>query len=60
MCQSTRPKGPNDYGERYQAIVLIQGLSGVSWRVRTGWIVLSGEDVARFVTAVPERFGRLQ
>jgi len=49
---------PNDYGERYQATVLIEGASGVIWRVRTGWIVLNGEDAARFVTAVPERFGR--
>lgn len=54
------PKEPNDYGERYQATVLIEGPSGVAWRVRTGWIVLTGEDVARFITAVPERFGRQQ
>lgn len=51
---------PNDYGERYQATVLIQGLSGVAWRVKTVWIVLTGEDIARFVTAIPERFGRQQ
>lgn len=52
--------GQNDYGERYQAIILITGRSGVSWQIRTGWIVLFDEDIARFVTAVPQRFGRQQ
>lgn len=54
------PRGANNYGEKYQTTVLIEGPSGVAWRIRTGWIVLTGEDVARFVTAVPERFGRQQ
>lgn len=52
------PKEPNDYGDRYQATVVIVGKSGVAWRIKTAWIVLTGEDIARFVTAVPERFGR--
>ena len=52
--------GQNDYGERYQAIILITGLSGISWQIRTGWIVIFGENIARFVTAVPQRFGRQQ
>ncbi|MEG4344878.1 hypothetical protein QUB70_16505 [Microcoleus sp. A003_D6] len=52
--------GENDYGERYQAIILIRGLSGISWQIRTGWIVLFDENIARFVTAVPQRFGRQQ
>ncbi|PSB24182.1 hypothetical protein C7B69_13755 [filamentous cyanobacterium Phorm 46] len=55
-----RSVGQNDYGERYQAIILITRPSGVSWQIRTGWIVLFGEDIARFVTAVPQRFGRQQ
>lgn len=50
--------GQDDHGYRFQAVVLITGRSGVAWQVRTGWIVRYGEDVARFVTAVPERFGR--
>lgn len=57
---SLEPKEPNDYGEKYQVTVLIEGPSSVAWRIRTGWIVLTGENVARFVTAVPERFGRQQ
>ncbi|MFM9267839.1 hypothetical protein [Tychonema sp. BBK16] len=32
----------------------------ISWQIRTGWIVLFGEDIARFVTAFPQRFGRQQ
>lgn len=55
-----QPAGQNDYGERYQAIILVIGRSGVSWQIRTGWIVLFGEDIARFVTAFPQRFGRQQ
>lgn len=53
-------QGQNAYGDRYQAVILITGPSGVAWLIRTGWIVLIGEDIARFVTAVPERFGRQQ
>ena len=43
------------YGERYQAISYIQGKTGVSWWVKTGWIVRSSETVARFVTAIPTK-----
>jgi hypothetical protein len=45
----------DQYGERYQAVTLIQGMADKSWWVKTGWIVRSGETAARFVTAVPER-----
>ncbi|OKH37077.1 hypothetical protein NIES2119_14755 [[Phormidium ambiguum] IAM M-71] len=55
-----QPVGQNNYGDRYQAVILITGRSGVCWQIRTGWIVLFEEDIARFVTAVPERFGRQQ
>lgn len=55
-----QPVGQNDYGQRYEAIILVTGRSGVSWQIRTGWIVLFGEDMARFVTAFPQRFGRQQ
>ena len=46
--------------DRYQAVILITGSSGVSWQIRTGWIVLFDSDIARFVTAFSERFGRQQ
>jgi hypothetical protein len=55
-----KPREATNYGEKYQATVLIEGASSVAWRIKTVWIVLTGEDVARFVTAVPERFGRQQ
>ncbi|NJM59035.1 MAG: hypothetical protein HC849_00630 [Oscillatoriales cyanobacterium RU_3_3] len=55
-----QPVGQNNYGERYQAIILITGRSGVSFQIRTGWIVLFGEDIARFVTAFSQRFRRQQ
>jgi hypothetical protein len=53
-----QPQGQNDYGDRYQAVVLIEGPSGVSRLVKTVWIVLFDEDVARFVTATPQRSRR--
>ena len=52
------PEGRNTYGERYRMIVTLPGVSGESWQIRTCWIVLDGEDVAKFVTAFPERTGR--
>jgi len=46
---------PNQHGDRYYEVITITGPSGVSCRLRTVWIVLLGEDVAKFVTAVPMR-----
>lgn len=43
------------YGDRYQATIGIRGPTGVFRLVRTGWIVRHNEDIARFVTAVPEK-----
>ena len=46
-----------EYGNRYRVYIEIVGLSGESRRIRTVWIVLTGEHIARFVTAVPDRLG---
>ena len=46
--------GQNSYGWRYNAVIALTGPSGATWRVRTGWVVLHGESVARFVTAFPD------
>ena len=46
--------GQDSYGWRYNAVIVLTGPSGATWRVRTGWIVLHGESVARFVTAFPD------
>lgn len=47
-----------EYGDRYRAYLKIRGQSGQSRRIRTVWIVLTGESVARFVTAVPASLGK--
>ena len=47
-----------EYGDRYRAYLKIRGPSGQLRRIRTVWIVLTGEDVARFVTAVPDSLGK--
>ena len=52
-----QPQDTTEYGERYRAYIQIIGPSGLSRRIRTVWIILLGEDVARFVTAVPDRLG---
>ncbi|AVQ72528.1 MULTISPECIES: DUF6883 domain-containing protein [unclassified Microcystis] len=47
-----------EYGERYRAYVKIRGYSGKLHQIRTVWIILAGEDVVRFVTAVPSSFNQ--
>jgi hypothetical protein len=51
-------QGQNEYGDHYQASILIMGPSGVSRQVKTVWIVLFDEDVAKFVTATPQKSRR--
>lgn len=48
-------KGSNAYGNRLEASIQLTGPNGATRRVRTAWIILEGERVARFVTAYPER-----
>ncbi len=43
----------SQYGTRYRAYIEITGPCGVSHWIRTVWIVLLTEEVARFVTAIP-------
>ena len=50
-----QPQSQNEQGELYRAYIQVTGASGISRRIRTVWIVLFDEDVARFVTAVPDR-----
>ncbi|MBE9243441.1 DUF6883 domain-containing protein [Microcystis aeruginosa] len=47
-----------EYGDRYRAYVKIRGYSGKLHQIRTVWIILTGEDVVRFVTAVPASFNQ--
>ena len=48
-------KETDTHGDRYQAVTEVYGPTGISRLVRTGWIVRHNEDMARFVTAVPEK-----
>jgi hypothetical protein len=52
-----QPQSQNEHGELYCASIEVTGISGIYRRIRTVWIVLFDEDVARFVTAVPDRLG---
>ncbi len=54
-----QPQSQNEQGELYRAYIQVTDVSGISRRIRTIWIVLFDEDVARFVTAVPDRLGGL-
>lgn len=45
----------NAYGRIYCAVVSVTGPTGRTRAVRTVWIVRNGEDIARFVTAYPEK-----
>ena len=54
-----QPQSQNEHGDLYRAYIQVTGASGISRRIRTVWIVLFDEDVARFVTAVPDRLGGL-
>lgn len=54
-----QPQNQNDFGQLYRAYIVLAGASGITRRIRTVWIVLFNENVARFVTAVPDRIGDL-
>ena len=54
-----QPQSQNEQGELYRAYIQVTGGSEICRRIRTVWIVLFDEDVARFVTAVPDRLGGL-
>jgi len=45
--------GRNDYGEKYTVFARLKTPSGVLRDIIPIWIVLSGEDVPRFITAYP-------
>lgn len=53
--ESLQLQDTTEYGNRYRAYIEITGPSGFLRRIRTVWIVLSNEEVARFVTAIPAR-----
>lgn len=54
-----QPDRQNDFGNLYRAYIRVTGPTGLSRRIRTVWIVRFYENIARFVTAVPESQGSL-
>lgn len=46
-----RPSEKTEYGQKYEVRGTITGPNGRSAEVVTVWIVLTGEDVPRFITA---------
>ena len=50
-----QPQGQNNFGNLYRAYIRVTGSTGLSRRIRTVWIVRFEEDIARFVTAVPDK-----
>lgn len=49
----------NEFGQLYRAYINITGESGVTRRIRTVWIVLFNDNIAKLVTAFPDRLGGL-
>lgn len=45
--------GATDYGKKYAVTGVLTGPNGRSATVVTAWIILTGEDTPRFVTAYP-------
>ncbi len=43
-----------EYGTKYRILGAVTGPKGRSANIVTLWIILTGEDVPRFVTAYPE------
>lgn len=50
---SAEAEEPNEYGQKYRVAGVLSGPSGREANVVTIWIVLHGEEAARFITAVP-------
>jgi hypothetical protein len=47
-------EAPTDYGQKYAIRATLAGPSGQAAEVVSIWVVRTGEDVPRFVTAYPE------
>lgn len=47
----------NEFGQLYRAYINITSESGLTIRIRTIWIVLFNDSVAKLVTAFPDKLG---
>jgi hypothetical protein len=59
VVEMLQPQGENNFGFLYRAYIRITGPSELSRRLRTVWIIRFNENIARFVTAIPDRKGGL-
>ena len=51
------PHGTHPYGNRYLASIKVNSPKGRSQPILTVWLVRFGEDLARLITAYPDRQG---
>jgi hypothetical protein len=54
LSQDATTDGPTAYGQKYAIGATLVGPSGRSAEVVSVWVVRTGEDFPRFVTAYPE------
>ncbi len=52
-----KPHGKHPYGDRYLASIRVESPKGRSQPILTVWLVRFGEDIARLITAYPDRKG---
>ena len=52
-----KPQGKHPYGARYIASIQVNSPKGRSQAILTVWLVRFGEDIARLITAYPDRKG---
>ena len=52
-----KPHGKHPYGDRYLASIQVDSPTGRSQAILTVWLVRFGEDIARLITAYPDRKG---
>ncbi len=53
------PQDKNEFGQLYRAYINVNGKSGLTRRIKTIWIVLFNDNIAKLVTAFPDRLGGL-
>ena len=54
LSHDATAEAPTDYGQKYAIRATLVGPSGQSAEVVSVWVVRTGEDFPRFVTAYPE------
>jgi hypothetical protein len=54
LSQNATPEDPTIYGQKYTIRATLEGPSGVSADTVSVWVVRTGEEFPRFVTAYPE------